>query len=707
MMPVRFLPYANVGQMRFANLRNPAPYQYPLAYRFQTDGNTLQMVVLNYANGLSMRTPPFAVTSAAGQSFQTEVFQAILLSSGSPDFMQNFRGVTYFNFNLDAKTEVKIDSEQANMNGVTSGFLQNSTIYCLDDLEGLYSVTRNFSVALQCPNDQLGLGSYLMTRYISKNYDFVWGQSSSIDRSGNQDDPDDYLLANITHSFRLNNSDEFLFLYHNGITVVNTRDTAKIVLFIDLQDDHSFTPIDFRKCMSLSENTQINDTLELELLCLISSNYYLYNFTLDVGYLRNCSLDAPKRVTFNATKWLILNILMEQFFSKSLKTFYLGKMLYVLDSIVLENYNNKPFLNIYQIVMLPLSVPRSADLVMVWSSLSIDQFSEFNITEFAVVKAAADEEGLRQYVLNVVMQNTERFVNAYTATYVTIYDDGDGERPIITSSNAIYYGDLFMSNVKIFSISPKIYLYGFTKDSILEYEVVNSIEIRDVHTYKYLMICQEASDRQIFKLKSYLLLYCYNSTSDGSPGDSVILYNSALNDFQQAIFPLQQFNIPDVDYPPNLLLSGYISDGVGKLLVSNSRTFITQYQLNNESMIYWEHPNFKGSVKMRVGFTTNNVLSSTTTAVTFQIRLFDIVTQYLNSIQRSSSLIIVVAVYLLLLSFLISIKYLREDAMMRKDTKRKTFLAAYNLIIKNEQTKQNLIFMRDPRIIDEMRRHIS
>lgn len=701
MIPVRFVPFPDVKLMLIGAERNPWPYKYPTAYRFNPSTSNLEMFLINPSNGLSLRTPSYLISETIGETFQTEMFQAVLTSIGSPDFLQIFKGVTKLNFNLNTESTTVSEVDVVNLNGIVKGFIQNSTIYCIEDDDSEYLTTRNYSIDLQCASHS-GKANFTLTPYIGKDFDFFWSSEARLDNLV----PDNNILANITSFVRLNNGNEFLFLFHNNITVVRAKNTSKIILFVDLYDDEDeATIIDYDTCISLVENTLITESAELELLCIEMGNYYIFNFTLNMTQLRNTSMPSPQRILLPATRWKVINVLMEQFFSKSLKTFYMGKLLYVLDSIVLENYNNKPFLNIYQVVRVPNSNPKQADLSMVWSSLSMDTFSSFDIREFAVTRKQLDSTSLRDYLLHILLIRNNAPVTAYMTNEISVFVDGNIERTRFSLSNLTYFGDQYVEKLEIFSFKTDVYIYGFSKDSFVEWKALPTGEIDQLNTYKHLMICDGSSRKDLFRLNAFLFLYCYNSTSDGSLGDSVILYSTNLNSKDQVIYPVEQLNLPDVDFPSNKFLMAFQENDVGKFIISNSRTFMTQYKAFSNSSLIWKHSKLKGSVNFKVGFTSLNVLTTASAEIEFKIGLFDIVNEYFQEVQNSGDLLVVAIMYLLLLSGLLSIKYLRERAMISKNSKDKAFLKNYKEIMHNEQTKQNLLIMRDPKLMEEIKKN--
>lgn len=691
--PVRFVPSASVSKMKQIGVRNADPYQYPMIYQHDKDNSLLEIKILNSAVGLTLKTPPYLASSTSSETFETEIFEAVLSNPSSPDFVQSFKGVSYFNFNLDIKQSIRTDNISAEISDLASGFLQNTTIYCMDGSLADYHVTRNFSISLECNSkaDKKHLGSYLLTPYISKDYDFFWGKSSYLDQSKNQGV---HLsigreMANITSSFRLNNSDEFVFLFHQNITILHTRDTSKIVAFIEVIDKDSTNPVDYSKCLSVSEATFINETIELELVCAENSDVYIYNFTLGLDELRDSTVQSPSLIRKKATRWYVVDILMSQIYSKSLKAVYMGKLLYVMDSIVLESYNNKPYLNIYQVFR--LSNSKYLDLKLVWSSLSRDEFADHNIVEFSVVRDLPDRQMARNYILQILMEKVQSREVIYIENEVMVYPNDKGtEDCLFKLLGPIDLKVSYLLEMQFFLISPDSYFYGITDDSILEWKIENGVPKIQDQSYKYLDICSDASKRQIFKLVDNLLLYCYNSTSDSSYGDSVILYNKRVNTKDGSIFPVQQMNIPDVDFPSNLFLSAQISNGVPKFLIANSRTFITQYQINSESRVYWQHPEYKGEIDLKVGLVASNILSSALSTLNFKIRLYDIATQYLHDLNQSLGLIVTLVAYFIGLSCLLSLSYIREKEMGKTDVAARVFVQNYKDIVENKNNKLQL-----------------
>lgn len=705
-IPVRFVPSLDVAAMFFAQMRNPSPYQFPVAFKYDADSVTLNLMILNAANGLSVKTPSYMITESGGETFETEVFQAILTSVSSPEFLQAFKGVTRFNFNLDSVFKVSSNEERKEIAGLTRGFLQNTTISCLEDDDSSYSITRNFTVKLSCPSKSTSY-TYLLHPFVTKDYDFFWSDVPTLGSTKNSLHSHMTMLANITSAFRLNSSDEFLFLFHNNITVVRMNGDSKIVMFIDVYEQSNGMDISYEKCISLSENTQIGDALELELLCLEDTTYSIYSFTLNLKDLRRNSNNGPARFHVPATQWTVVNVLIEQFFSKSRKTFYRGKLLYVLDSIVLENYNNKAFLNVYQVTR-KSNPNNNADFSLVWSTLSLDQFSLFDIVEFAVSKKVEDCKVYREYDLHILMVKSDTGEVAHMKNQIKINVNtvDNSEKANFTLSDVSYLGKSDLESVQLFTLNSEVFVYGFSKDSIFEWPANYAEGTQPVlmNTYKHLMVCADSTEKDVFKLSSLLLLYCYNATSDGSMGDSVLVYSTS-NIKDEGIFPIEQMNIPDVDYPSNLFLAAYETQGVGKFLVSNSRTFMTQYQVSPQASVVWKRSNWKGSIDLQVKLVSSNILSSAAVVIDFKVGLFDIVGQYAENLQESSGLVVVVVLYFLMLSCMLSIKYFREKEMLRKDSHRKTFLQTYQALMQHDKLPRNLKVSRDSNLSNSMRRY--
>jgi hypothetical protein len=138
-------------------------------------------------------------------------------------------------------------------------------------------------------------------------------------------------------------------------------------------------------------------------------------------------------VTFkiDCTAYVVLNMLIEQISQKPVKVVFLGRLAFVLDTIVLENYNNKPFLNIYQIHTSNSTGFKTKDISTVWSSLSMEEFSNFNIVDFSLQRAAPDNSNRRHYSMLILAQLNNDNITAYYFNDIVVerYQDEDS-RPL-------------------------------------------------------------------------------------------------------------------------------------------------------------------------------------------------------------------------------------------------------------------------------------
>ena len=173
-----------------------------------------------------------------------------------------------------------------------------------------------------------------------------------------------------------------MIVFDQNITIVKLGEYLKIVAFVALYDEDSKNKISYEGCVKLSEMTQIDNLVEMELICTSGSLHVIYNFTIDTNMIAKHENIGGVTFKIDCTAYVVLNMLIKQISKKSVKVVYLGRLAFVLDTIVLENYNNKPFLNIYQVHTSNSTGYKTKDISTVWSSLSMEEFSNFNIVDF-------------------------------------------------------------------------------------------------------------------------------------------------------------------------------------------------------------------------------------------------------------------------------------------------------------------------------------
>ena len=247
---------------------------------------------------------------------------------------------------------------------------------------------------------------------------------------------------------------------------------------------------------------------------------------------------------------------------------------------------------------------------------------------------------------------------------------------------------------------PETYVYGFTKDEIYEWKSLGpGIRFTQVATYKYLMVCDPTKPKDIIKIEPFMIMYCYNSATE-SNDDMILLFNTQLNKKDNAFYPIQQLNIPDSEYPKNLLLAGYASPSGAKLLISNSRNFITQYHLNKFSSVEWSHGNMARGVRSKLGIYTENIIATEMAVIDFKAVFSDLVTSYIGTIEHSVYIMTICLLYLLVLGCLIRLRDTKETS--KRNLSHEGFVQEYKDVMyevtRNKYARQQIALDLRPQI---------
>lgn len=661
MAPIKFVGHPKIGDFSTIKVRNPAPYQFPMAFRYIENIEVLEIIQLNTDNGLCIKSPLYKV-DGEDNTFETDAFTTVLTGTGKNDFIQIFKGVSKYNFDIEKTEKVISKGYKALASDLFTGLVLNMGIYCPQQNDSRFAVRRDLNLQINCQSESGHADQFTLTPYIQKDLDLFYPSVNSLSSQGTSDNENSWRMeesllsephiGNISAGFRFGRNSPYMLVFHQRISIIKMGDFSKIIAFVKLYDDVIKSEINYTLCTNICEMTHVNDIISLELVCKNGLLHKIYNFSLDINKLAGIDPSTPVTIKLDATGFTVFNMLVEQITQKPIKVRYMGRLLFILDNVVLENYNNRPFLNIYQVQSSANNGTRSKDALTVWSSLSMEEFSNANIVDFSLRRVSADTDRLRHYSMTIVVQLKADNITSYYFNEIKVYCKNEkDEVPVFKLSQQKYLSLDSIKRLTHYTEEPTTYIYGFTDDEIFEWESLGpGLDFNQVATYKYLLVCDPMKPIDVIKLEPFMALYCYNTSSDLSD-DLVLLFSTDINMKDNAFYPIQQLNMPDVDFPANMMLACYQAPSGVKLLISNSRTFLTQYNLNKQASIEWTQRSLTGEENIRLGVFTENILTKQTSEIVFTVKFSDILTSYLRTEENSLILLIIFAIYLIVLGY--------------------------------------------------------
>ena len=697
---------------------NTFPFGFPMVYRYNAeDEGVLEIILLNPFSGHVITNPQKSNISEVENLFQTDIFELLILKERGTDLIQLFQGKAYFDFRIFQSNLTRIPEGRTTVQigPVFQGFIQNLTIFCPNE-EGHQSLTRNHTVQLTCiasfdeehrPVKPVPV-EFLYTPYITKDFDFVGNNYlGTVDESETPNPkPGVFSVGNVTDSLNLNLSSQFVFLLHSNVSIVETGDFSRVVATYSLFEDPLAQDISLESCLSIYEGIyHSNDSIDIYLVCKFE-NISLVVFSVNLTEVTQEAAtklqeDLPIYRRLPAVIFLFKSPVIDSsptspdYFNR----FLIGSLFFQLDSILLETYNNKPYLSAYQLIFdeVPGSTqePRFVTPKLFWSSLSEDRLNGFNLSRFRVTKLDSSSEThlnsvIRTYRISLIMTKEDEIgcsvgVIVVQKDSATLQMNDECEFPNPTE-------EISVDSVMLYQTNETLFTFILSGDVIYEWHTSDYVQFTQGLSFEFSQVCDVTDSKLFTRNSDFFLVYCFNASLNGVNDDIMLIYNTAPNTYPP-YFPVQQVSFPDPDSPSSRFLAFYNhSTGGAKLLLSSTRTFITQYSLMPFSSVVKKTPGKEtGTAAVRICLSAQNLLSTSQKTVTFQNDMVHFIKYYVSWTIHQSSLIAVVGVYLVFFLGMTGFMYLRNRSFENKTKSDEEFVHYYGKLMARSNLKDNLL----------------
>ena len=656
------------------------PYNYPLLSRLRAEQGIHYLISANPSAGVVLNN--LRQLNSNDDIYTTEVYQLVIESIPGAQFIQDFFGATKYNFNFFLKPSTVKNKANLSIGAILNGFTQNLSISCDKNQEGSSLIFRNGSVGLLCPDNSVSgtNQTFYMNPFIQKDMDAILNNYINTQ------------WGSIIDYFVLSTDNSFMIVLHEFISIVRMQTSLQFAANVFLKDP-SGRAVPFDQCITINEGSITEEILQIEIICF-NSSYVLWSFPLNLTELaeivQNPQSNPPDKI-IDAEQYELSGSVASLYTSKNSQVMYLGDLYFSLNTIMIENYNDRGYLNIYN----GAKSGRVIQPTLLWSSLSSEQFANCDLLIYKVTRLA-QLIGVEQLCLFTIMECEggmlwTSFTNITTGTSPTFN----------TAQSQPFNPNYPAGKVQLFWRNSTLFMFLLNQDVIQEYVSTNLYSFTSTNVYRLSSACDINADMSIFRAGNYLFVYCYNSTSDSTMSDTVLVYNTRVNieDGSGYINPIQQLSFPDVDSPSNMILTSYYPpddpDSVS-LAISSTRSFISKYSFKSSAILSWEQfDQYKRDGYYDTNFTvllgTQNILSSANTVVPFVIPLFSVIVNYLDWFYSNLAACTVVFLYLVLVNVLVYSGLSKQRRLEETNHVEANFIHQYKRIMHNDGLKSLLL----------------
>ena len=667
------------------NQAGTEPFNFPVLSRLELEQTIHYLIVANPSSGIILKNLR-QLNSDYSDMYTTEVYQLVIESVPGAQFIQDFFGGTKYNFNFYVKPFNFKNQADLSIGSLLSGFTQNLSISCTGNQEGTSIIFRNSTVGLICPNQSYAGSNpnltYVLNPFIRKEMDAILN---------NYNNP---YLGSVVDYFVLSLDSSFIVALHDYISVLRLQEDLQFVANVYLRDSSTGFAVPLPQCFTINEGPIQGDTLEVEVICF-NGTYALYSFTLNLTEMNDLAdSDQPINLTQKADQYELSGSIASLYTSKSSQVMYLGDLYFSLNTIMIENYNDRGYLNIYN----GAKTGKVIQPTLLWSSLSSDQFANCDLLIYKVTRLA-QLIGVEQLSMFTIMKCDSG--NLYTSfTNITT-----GAYPTFNTNESKEFLPAYpVDRVQLFWRNSTLFMFLLNQDLIQEYVSNDLSTFQATNIYRLSSVCDIMAELSIFRSGNYMFLYCYNSTSDSTMSDNMLVYNTQTNiqtqDGASFINPIQQLSFPDVDSPSNMILTSWsppTDPSVVKLAISSTRSFVSTYSFRPNAFLDWQQfDQFKRDGYYDTYFPvllgTQNILSSANIAVNFTIPLFAVILNYLNWFYQNLAACLVVGLYLVVTNVLVYTGITKERNQESQSAQMDTnFIHQYRRIMDNGGLKSFLL----------------
>ena len=238
----------------------------------------------------------------------------------------------------------------------------------------------------------------------------------------------------------------------------------------------------------------------------------------------------------------------------------------------------------------------------------------------------------------------------------------------------------------------KLRVFQLDEDLLKEYYTDYNKNLHSRESYMYSMLCDRDMPKRVYSHWPFVMLHCFNSTEDdGVTDDGLLVWVKGINVEGGAMYPVQQFSVPDIELPTGRILTFIPPSSAHtplRFLMSTHDSLYSQWALHVQPQLHLNPlpgPSHLAAHKDYFTMRIQNIVESASTRVTSKDP---------TTLPEGWPIFIPVAAYFILLSCVLV--YIRNFRYVDKESdaivdEQEEFTRKYKQVMRPESLEERLI----------------